>query len=391
MLNKFLTHFKNLSRLVDTKEWYDGMIQPGKNINKEVLEQLEVCDVIFLLISPDYISSYYCYEKELSRAIERHMCGDCIVVPVILRSFLQGNYLFSELKFVPTDGKPIDQFKTQNSGFVDAFTGIRNLLQEYQKQRAYDTEGNGQTGNFQLCPKELRQVVKYNIVENGEICKKVLEQKVFDCFENFSETMSSFSVDMNALTIECIEQFKSSASKAPRQLKHIHYRRELEGFLLGLSGYIQQHFLGNDNTCIHFRVEEDTVYKDYYDVGYRNIGLPIEPIVAKDGMIECAIKNHLPAIKSYNIAQHRKTHPKEKIDRNYITFVFEELSNKYNINLSMCMSIVNSSRADVEERLLTMSIMRFDFQIEKYLLQYIAWCIKIDNKYDVKTVFKPEV
>ena len=134
MCKKFLTHFANLARLVDTEHWYDGMIPPGGNIDDEIKKQLEIADVVFLLISPPYISSFYCYEKELTRAIERNNAGDCIVIPIVLRDFIRGDYLFSKLKYVPTDGKPVDQFKTQNDGFVDAFTGIKNLLSEFSKQ-----------------------------------------------------------------------------------------------------------------------------------------------------------------------------------------------------------------------------------------------------------------
>ena len=109
MRDKFMKHFNCLSRFVDTDLWYDGKIPPGGIIDNEVKENINNSDVIFLLVSPDFITSHYCYEKELKMALKRHNRRECVIIPVIVRSFLQGDYLFSGLKFVPTDGKPVNK------------------------------------------------------------------------------------------------------------------------------------------------------------------------------------------------------------------------------------------------------------------------------------------
>ena len=46
---------------------------------------LDAADVILLLISPDFIASDYCYEREMKRAMERHRKSEARVIPVILR------------------------------------------------------------------------------------------------------------------------------------------------------------------------------------------------------------------------------------------------------------------------------------------------------------------
>ncbi len=125
---RFLIHFNNIKRLFNIDNWYDGKIQPGQNIDKEVSKNLNDSDIIiFLLISPDYINSYYCYEKELTSAIKRSDENKCVVIPVILKVYT-GEYPFNKLKFVPTDGKPITNFKPYDRGFTDAFNGINNLI-----------------------------------------------------------------------------------------------------------------------------------------------------------------------------------------------------------------------------------------------------------------------
>lgn len=399
LCERFRKYFSNIARLIDTQEWYDGMIPAGGNIDDEIKKQLELADVVFLLLSTDYISSYYCYEKELQRAIERHDENKCIVIPVILRDFVRDeDYLFSKLKYVPTDGKPVTQFKTQNDGFVDAFTAIKNLLVEFGAHRHSSKTTNKRASN--ISPSSINSntssatpiaELQYKIVKNGKVVDVSLTQDVFGEVVNCSQKLAHFSTDMNTLTMESLEQFKGLVSKTPARLRNQFYHRNFESYLFQISGYIQHHFIGHDNTCIHYRVKDDNVYKDYLDVGYRKNGLSVDPIQAQNGMIACALKNNMPVIKDFNQNLHKKSHPKEKIDRNYITFAFKTIFDNYNVNFSMCISVVDSEHSMTNNIFTAMSITRFDEMVEKYLLQYVNQCAKIDNRYDVGMIFKPEV
>ncbi len=131
MMDKFLTHFKCLSRIVDTKVWYDGKIPAGGQISNEVFEQLKIADVVFLLITPDYIASEWCYTKEMGFALERNKKGECIVIPVMIKKIISGTFPFDNLKIVPTDKKAISSFKSRDDGFVDAFNLIKISLQRF--------------------------------------------------------------------------------------------------------------------------------------------------------------------------------------------------------------------------------------------------------------------
>lgn len=399
LCERFRKYFSNIARLIDTQDWYDGMIPPGGNIDDEIKKQLELADVVFLLVSTDYISSFYCYEKELKRAIERHDANQCIVIPVILRDFVRDeDYLFSKLKYVPTDGKPVTQFKTQNDGFVDAFTAIKNLLLEFgtrrhsSKTRAKESSSTSISNKTTLADSTAPITeIQYKIVKSGRKVDVGLTQDVFCEVVNCSHKLAHFSTDMNTLTMESLEQFRSFVSKTPVQLRNKLYHRNFESFLFQIGGYIQHHFVGYDNTCIHFRVKDNNVYKDYFDIGYRKNGLSIDPIQAQDGMIACALKNKMPVIKDFNRNLHKKSHPKEKIERNYITFAFNTIFENHNINFSMCISVVGPTLPQTNDIFTAMSITRFDETIEKYLLQYINQCAKIDSRYDIGMIFKPEV
>ena len=57
--------------------------QVGKS-NAEVAERVESYGLFLLLVSPDFLASDYCVEREMERALERHRSGDARVVPIIV-------------------------------------------------------------------------------------------------------------------------------------------------------------------------------------------------------------------------------------------------------------------------------------------------------------------
>jgi hypothetical protein len=66
-------------------------------------EHFDAAQVILLLVSPDFIASDYCYERETLRAIERHKAGQARVIPVILRPFDWHDLPFGKLQAAPRD------------------------------------------------------------------------------------------------------------------------------------------------------------------------------------------------------------------------------------------------------------------------------------------------
>lgn len=392
MANRFLDHFKALQRLYNIDNWYDGMIPAGEDIDKEVLTNLKDSDIVFLLISPNFISSYYCFEKELKTAIGRHKKNNCIVIPIILRSFVSGNYPFSKLKYIPTDGKPIDQFKTQNDGFVDAFTGIKNLLEVFLKKasekpisKPTSKSRRKSTPKPKATSKSKSNAIKYEIVKNGNLSKINLQQKDMDLFVKYSNELPQLINELNKLINNQTSHFSSVISKkdaAATVLKH--GRNDVESFLLQLFSYIQQRLVGIENTCVHFRVERNNYYKTFSEVGYPLIGLKTEPILGTKSIIACSKSFDMPVIKDYNKMLHKEAHPSESIQRNYITFTFNNISKIFDVNISMCISI--TGRGNYNGIFIPMAVLRFDRIIERYLIDYISSCEKANPNYNIKKI-----
>jgi predicted ATPase len=108
--------------------WHDRRINPGQEWADIIDRKLEEADIILLLVSPDFLASDYCSEKEMARALERHAIGAAFVVPVILRSADWQTAPFRRLQALPAGGKPITSWRNRDEAFQDVIKGIRSLI-----------------------------------------------------------------------------------------------------------------------------------------------------------------------------------------------------------------------------------------------------------------------
>lgn len=128
--NELETHLAPLKRqgVVDT--WHDRRINPGEEFDSAISDALERSNIILLLVSPYFIESNYCYELEMTRALERHQAGDAVVIPVILRPCDWRPMPFGKLLAVPQDGKPITKFSDPHEGYLQVAQAIRQASEQ---------------------------------------------------------------------------------------------------------------------------------------------------------------------------------------------------------------------------------------------------------------------
>ncbi len=65
----------------------------------------------------------------MQQALERHDCGDAIVIPVILRPCDWQNAPFGKLMAVPTDGKPVTKHASLDDGFLEVAQAVRQAAE----------------------------------------------------------------------------------------------------------------------------------------------------------------------------------------------------------------------------------------------------------------------
>jgi hypothetical protein len=125
MLHK---HLAQLLRDKIIKTWTDKDIYAGGTLNKNIDAALNKSEIFIALLSPDYIASGYCYEKEFKKALEMQEHGDLIIAPIIIEPCDWLNTPFKEFKALPKDGKPISTWLNRNTAFLDVVQNLRNLI-----------------------------------------------------------------------------------------------------------------------------------------------------------------------------------------------------------------------------------------------------------------------
>lgn len=128
--DELLKHLSPLIREGLIEHWHDREITAGKEFGTEIDISLNSADLILLLVSPDFISSDYCWGKEMARALELHKAGEARVIPIILRPTDWQYSPFASLLALPTDGKAITTWTNRDEGLLSAARGIRAAVRE---------------------------------------------------------------------------------------------------------------------------------------------------------------------------------------------------------------------------------------------------------------------
>lgn len=131
LLDRLRKHLVMLQRDGTLNTWTDHSILPGVNLSQDIIFALDRSKIFLALISPDYLSSYYCYEKELQYASRRAAEGKMHIIPIILEpcEWRAPNSVFKDLLALPKDGQPISTWTNQNNAFLNVVTGIRRVLE----------------------------------------------------------------------------------------------------------------------------------------------------------------------------------------------------------------------------------------------------------------------
>jgi hypothetical protein len=128
--DKLETALSTMKRQDMIETWHDRRIAAGEKWADQIDEHLNTAQIILLLISPDFVSSDYCYGREMLRARERHARGEAQLISVILRP---GEYLhapFRELQCLPEGGRPVTKWRNRDEAFANVAEGIRKAVDQ---------------------------------------------------------------------------------------------------------------------------------------------------------------------------------------------------------------------------------------------------------------------
>jgi hypothetical protein len=123
-------HLNILKRQGLINDWHDRKISPGTEWECQIDTHMETAHIILLLISPNFIASDYCWDKELRCAMKRHESGEAVVIPIILSKTDWQGAPFEKLQALPQDAKPVACWENQDAAFADIAEGIRMVAEQ---------------------------------------------------------------------------------------------------------------------------------------------------------------------------------------------------------------------------------------------------------------------
>ena len=132
-------HLYSLKREGIISDWHFRKLTGGDEWRKKIDGHLDTSNIILLLISSDFVGSHYCYDIEMTRAMELHKSRKARVIPVILRAVDWHNLPFSELQALPTGGKPVKLWPDLDEAFLDIAKGVRQACRDLRKPRTAHT------------------------------------------------------------------------------------------------------------------------------------------------------------------------------------------------------------------------------------------------------------
>lgn len=224
--NELEVHLSALKRQRIIETWHDRRIGAGQEFGNAINAHLSEADIILLLVSPYFIASDYCYEKEMELALERHEAGEARVIPVILEPCDWHSLPFGKLLATPTDGKPITKFPNRHDGFLEVTLAIRQAAAELGKSSpgspatsspaAPATASSGdpaiRSGNLRIKKVFTDRDRDHFLTEGFEYIAKYFEQSLAELERRYPSISQNFRrIDANRFTATLYRDGKQAA------------------------------------------------------------------------------------------------------------------------------------------------------------------------------------
>jgi MinD-like ATPase involved in chromosome partitioning or flagellar assembly len=134
-VDELMKHLTLLQRQGVIDVFYDREIRIGSEWANEISIALEEAQIILLLISSDFLSSDYAYDREVRRAIVKHDTGESRVLPIILRPVNFEGSPLERMQVLPNNGQPISLWSNQDEAWLNVVDGIRGAITHLQREK----------------------------------------------------------------------------------------------------------------------------------------------------------------------------------------------------------------------------------------------------------------
>ncbi len=110
--------------------WHDQELLPDEEATPQFEQYVHAAHIVLLLVSSYAMASYF-GSKQIQRVMERLRQQEIDVIPILLRPVLLKGAPFAELRMLPSNGKPVVQWRDRDSAFVEVAYGIEKVASKY--------------------------------------------------------------------------------------------------------------------------------------------------------------------------------------------------------------------------------------------------------------------
>lgn len=115
--------------------WDNNKIKAGDEKDATTQKSLQQAEIIFLLLSPDFLSAETIWELEMKTAIARHEAGKARVIPIKVRPCHWEDSPFNALQSLPREENFISNSADQDGAWVEVVKEIKSIIEEWNKNK----------------------------------------------------------------------------------------------------------------------------------------------------------------------------------------------------------------------------------------------------------------
>lgn len=256
-LERLHKHLAMLRRDSFIKAWTDHEILPGDSLDESIRSSLEGSGLFLALVSPDYLASNYCYDKEFQRALILMKASRLRIVPIIVEPCDWQNSPLGQLMALPKDGKPVSEWTNANTAYLDIVGGLRRILTAPAPSSTTEVK----KASREAVPRRVRVKQDFDSIQKAEFADQAYEiirgyfeascKELTDVGE--STLKAKFEImDATAFTCTVVNRAKKSG-EAHITIRNSKRRR---GFFGDITFVYERHAPGNTSNG-HVGVEAD--------------------------------------------------------------------------------------------------------------------------------------
>lgn len=399
---KILVPLEALKQSYNIEPWHDGMIDAGGDIDENVKKALKKADIILLLITDSYLSSYYCMKIELENAIKREKQGKCKVIPVMFQeSVLDETLSFFKHNRVPEDGKPIATgFKNQSLGCTRAVNMIKRMIDK--NFPGFKKGGSSSSTKASQKTPILKNVDNINknstlnieLYKNGKPANIPITQEFITIIPKYHNSINEFSEIMDQSLLTAKKRYAQISKKYKGvTIPSSDKLNQLRLFLMDVCAYTKTYITEPAGIKVHFRISKDRNYigliastddDDLTDLS-SDWSIKMTPIPFYNGLIYHSSLLKAPLIKSLNTKLNFKCKNND-IWKDYLTVTFPSLHTGQEPLISYCISIHKDYYKAKANLLKVLAYLNFGRVIEKYVVDYCNICKSLDKTFSLNDV-----